>query len=119
MTFCLETVALPIIDGSISTLLGIVMLGASKFAFVRKYFFLPYVIIVLIGAFNGLVVLPVALSVSWDMVVGFTGRGRRGDNGTGLLDGSNHGNIASVHPLNGGDDDEDEGGKKTQGDEVK
>ena len=106
MVFCLETVALPIIDGSISTLLGIVMLGASKFAFVRRYFFLPYVIIVALGGFNGLVFLPFTLNLSWDAMTKLTGRGRgrkgRADDSVPLVGGqSTPKKIASVQPVGG------------------
>ena len=105
MVFCLETVALPIIDGSISTLLGIVMLGASKFAFVRRYFFLPYVIIVALGGFNGLVFLPLTLNLSWDAMTKLTGRGkgRNGaDDSVPLVGGqSTPKKIASVQPVGG------------------
>jgi hypothetical protein len=59
-------VYLPVIDGSISTVLGVLMLGQSDFKFVRLYFFMPYVAVVGIGLFNGLLVLPVVLSLGWD-----------------------------------------------------
>ena len=53
----------PTIDGTISTALGIMMLGASEFEFVRKYFFVVYIVIVAVGCINGIVFLPVILSL--------------------------------------------------------
>ena len=64
---CVNCVALPVFDGAISTLLGILMLAFSEFMFVRLYFFLPYVVMVLLGLFNGLMVLPVLLAASYDL----------------------------------------------------
>ena len=54
----------PTIDGSISTALGILMLGASEFEFIRKYFFFVYIVIVGVGCVNGILFLPVILSIA-------------------------------------------------------
>lgn len=62
----MDSVALPVVDGAVSTLLGILMLAFSEFMFVRLYFFLPYLVMVLIGLFNGLYVMPVLLAASYD-----------------------------------------------------
>jgi hypothetical protein len=53
----------PTIDGGITTLLGVVLLSASSFAFVVKYFFVVWCIIVGLGVFNGVLVLPVLLTI--------------------------------------------------------
>jgi patched 1 protein len=47
---------LPTIDGTISTFLGIAMLAFSDFQFIVKYlyYFLVYLLIVVLGAINGL-----------------------------------------------------------------
>ncbi|GMH94937.1 hypothetical protein TrVE_jg8245 [Triparma verrucosa] len=63
---CIDTVAMPIIDGSISTVLGIGMLAFSEFDFVRLYFFVPYMVMVGLGLFNGLAVMPACLGMMWD-----------------------------------------------------
>lgn len=53
----------PIFNGGISTLLGIIMLFFTPFPFIRKYFFLIFLILLVVGALNGLVLLPVLLSL--------------------------------------------------------
>ena len=53
----------PTIDGSISTALGILMLGAADTEFIRKYFFMVYIVIVAVGCLNGIILLPVLLSL--------------------------------------------------------
>ncbi|XP_039274094.2 protein patched homolog 1-like [Styela clava] len=52
----------PVIDGAISTFLGVVMLSGSEFDFIVRYFFQVLAVLVLIGLWNGIVVLPVVLS---------------------------------------------------------
>ena len=42
---------------------AILLLGFSTFEFVVKYFFLPFFLVVIIGLLNGLVFLPVLLSL--------------------------------------------------------
>jgi len=53
----------PIFNGGISTLLGILMLVFTPFPFIRKYFFFILLNLLIVGALNGLVLLPVALSL--------------------------------------------------------
>uniref|UniRef100_H2Y2W2 SSD domain-containing protein n=1 Tax=Ciona intestinalis TaxID=7719 RepID=H2Y2W2_CIOIN len=52
----------PVVDGAVSTLLGVVMLAGSEFDFIIKYFFQVLGILILLGVLNGLVLLPVVLS---------------------------------------------------------
>ncbi|GMT15311.1 hypothetical protein PFISCL1PPCAC_6608, partial [Pristionchus fissidentatus] len=58
---CLLHMFVPVFQGAISTLLGIVMLVFTEFDFVFKYFFIVMSVLVLIGIFNGLCLLPVIL----------------------------------------------------------
>ena len=51
----------PIFNGSVSTFLGFIMLAFSEFEFIFKYFFLIFLALLVLGTFNGLVVLPVLL----------------------------------------------------------
>ncbi|KAK2722821.1 protein patched-like isoform X2 [Artemia franciscana] len=53
----------PIVDGAVSTILGIAMLAFSEFDFIVKYFFYILCLLILLGVFNGLVLLPVILSI--------------------------------------------------------
>jgi len=53
----------PIFNGGISTLLGIIMLAFTPFPFIRKYFFFILLNLLIVGALNGLVLLPVVLSI--------------------------------------------------------
>ncbi|KAK3091489.1 hypothetical protein FSP39_020198 [Pinctada imbricata] len=53
----------PVIHGAISTLLGIVMLVGAEFEFIVKYFFNVLACLVIIGVLNGLLLLPVVLSL--------------------------------------------------------
>uniref|UniRef100_H2Z0N8 SSD domain-containing protein n=1 Tax=Ciona savignyi TaxID=51511 RepID=H2Z0N8_CIOSA len=53
----------PVVDGAVSTLLGVVMLAGSEFDFIIKYFFQVLGILILLGVLNGLVLLPVVLSL--------------------------------------------------------
>ena len=53
----------PLVDGAISTFLGILMLITTKFIFVYKYFFLLYFVLTLAGLFIGLVLLPTLLGL--------------------------------------------------------
>ena len=59
----LENRFTPIFNGSITTFLGIIMLAFAELPFIRKYFFATLLSIVLLGALNGLVLLPVILSL--------------------------------------------------------
>ncbi|CAJ0963608.1 unnamed protein product, partial [Mesorhabditis belari] len=59
---CLQHMFVPVFHGAISTFLGIVMLIFSQFDFVIKYFFVTMTVLVALGLWNGLCVLPVLLS---------------------------------------------------------
>lgn len=58
----LSTMFIPILDGGISTFVGIVALAFSPFGFVRKYFFGIFAAVIIVGLYNGLALLPVLLS---------------------------------------------------------
>lgn len=53
----------PALHGGISTLLGIIILAFSKFEFIRQYFFLVMCALIVLGNLNGLILLPVVLSL--------------------------------------------------------
>nr|BBF90244.1 patched protein [Eptatretus burgeri] len=53
----------PVLDGAVSTLLGLLMILGSEFDFVVRYFFAVLTIMTVLGALNGLVLLPVLLSL--------------------------------------------------------
>ncbi|XP_048800931.1 protein patched homolog 2 isoform X3 [Lagopus muta] len=59
----LEHTFAPVMDGAVSTLLGVLMLASSEFDFIMRYFFAVLTILTLLGLLNGLVLLPVLLSV--------------------------------------------------------
>uniref|UniRef100_A0A672PCP9 Protein patched homolog 1-like n=1 Tax=Sinocyclocheilus grahami TaxID=75366 RepID=A0A672PCP9_SINGR len=59
----MEHMFAPVIDGAISTLLGVLMLAGSEFDFIMRYFFAVLAILTLLGILNGLVLLPVLLSL--------------------------------------------------------
>ncbi|GMR37186.1 hypothetical protein PMAYCL1PPCAC_07381 [Pristionchus mayeri] len=59
---CLLHMFVPVFQGAISTLLGIVMLVFTEFDFVFKYFFVVMSVLVVIGIFNGLCLLPCILT---------------------------------------------------------
>jgi hypothetical protein len=63
MEAALDHMFVPTIDGTVSTILGIIMLAFSDFEFIVKYYFLVYLLIVLLGCVNGLVLLPTLLSI--------------------------------------------------------
>uniref|UniRef100_A0A8C0GQ51 Patched 1 n=1 Tax=Chelonoidis abingdonii TaxID=106734 RepID=A0A8C0GQ51_CHEAB len=58
----LEHMFAPVLDGAVSTLLGVVMLAGSEFDFIVRYFFAVLAILTILGVLNGLVLLPVLLS---------------------------------------------------------
>ncbi|MBN3302338.1 PTC1 protein, partial [Amia calva] len=62
-TVALEHMFAPVMDGAISTLLGVLMLAGSEFDFIMRYFFAVLTILTVLGVLNGLVLLPVLLSV--------------------------------------------------------
>ena len=53
----------PILNGGISTFLGIIMLAFSPFPFITKYFFVLLLSCIVFSLANGLVLLPVVLSL--------------------------------------------------------
>jgi hypothetical protein len=63
MAAALRQMSGPVIDGYFTSFLGIVMMLFSEFVFVRKYFFLLYFAIITVGLANGLLFLPVLLSL--------------------------------------------------------
>ncbi|VDN02911.1 unnamed protein product [Thelazia callipaeda] len=63
MASCIDRVFVPVIHGALSTLLGIIMLSFSEFEFVVKYFFVVMSALIFLGVINGLVLLPVLLSL--------------------------------------------------------
>ncbi|XP_061192639.1 protein patched homolog 1-like [Saccostrea echinata] len=63
MTMSLEHMFAPVVHGAISTLLGIVMLVGAEFQFVVKYFFNVLAALIVIGLINGLLFLPILLSL--------------------------------------------------------
>jgi patched 1 protein len=63
MAQAVDQVFVPVLHGALSTLLGIIMLGFSEFEFVVKYFFIIMSALILIGLINGLMLLPVILSL--------------------------------------------------------
>ncbi|GCB64590.1 protein patched homolog 1 isoform X1 [Scyliorhinus torazame] len=58
----LEHMFAPVLDGAVSTLLGVLMLAGSEFDFIVRYFFAVLAILTALGVLNGLVLLPVLLS---------------------------------------------------------
>lgn len=63
MKMALEHMFTPVTHGIISTMFGICMLAFSEFDFIIRYFFYVLFGVVVLGALNGLVLLPVLLSI--------------------------------------------------------
>ncbi|CAG5128611.1 unnamed protein product, partial [Candidula unifasciata] len=63
MAMALEHTCAPVIHGAVSTFLGILMLVGTDFEFIVKYFFNVLTALIVIGLFNGLMLLPVLLSI--------------------------------------------------------
>ncbi|KAM6364404.1 protein patched homolog 1-like [Pluvialis apricaria] len=59
----LEHMFAPMLDGAVSTLFGVLMLAGSEFDFIVRYFFAVLSILTILGVLNGLVLLPVLLSL--------------------------------------------------------
>ncbi|GAB1288799.1 Protein patched homolog 2 [Apodemus speciosus] len=59
----LEQTFAPVMDGAVSTLLGLLMLAGSNFDFIIRYFFMVLTVLTLLGLLHGLLLLPVLLSV--------------------------------------------------------
>ena len=53
----------PIFNGSVTTFVGVIMLLFAPIRFILLYFFAVYMIIIVLGVLNGLLFLPVLLSV--------------------------------------------------------
>jgi len=68
-----------IIQGSVSTVLGLGPLLFSNIPFVTLYLFMPFVLVVLVGMFNGMVVLPSLLAVSTRLLERLAGGGSSQD----------------------------------------
>nr|AGV52780.1 patched protein [Archegozetes longisetosus] len=63
MKMALQHMFTPVTHGIISTMFGIFMLAFSEFDFIIRYFFYVLFGVVVLGALNGLVLLPVLLSI--------------------------------------------------------
>ncbi|XP_028400006.1 protein patched homolog 1-like isoform X2 [Dendronephthya gigantea] len=59
----LEAVFSPVVHGTVSTILGVIMLAGSEFDFVVKYFFQVLAALIVLGFLNGAILLPVILSL--------------------------------------------------------
>ena len=59
----LHRMLVPVLQGGLSTFFAIILLGFSEYDFVRRYFFFIFLMVCVIGLFNGLVLLPVILSL--------------------------------------------------------
>ena len=88
--------AMATVDGALSTLIGVIMLALSPFQFVRTYFFLIYMLIVVMGCFYGLVTLPLLLSVIGPASLIEEGGDGEGAVGNGSSDPSVSKNLKSV-----------------------
>jgi len=58
----LRLMAYPIINGCITTFIGVFPMAFAKFPYFTLYFFYQYIIILVAGVFNGVFFLPVFLS---------------------------------------------------------
>lgn len=63
----------PILQGGVSTFVSIVLLGFSTFKFIKLYIFAVFVMVCLVGILNGLVLLPVVLSLIGPSAAGTSG----------------------------------------------
>jgi len=63
MKQCLDEVFFPVLEGGVSSILGFSMLATADLKFIRTYFFMIYLVVVLVGLINGLFILPVILSL--------------------------------------------------------
>lgn len=59
----LDHMFVPVLHGGLSTLLGIIMLAFSEFEFIVRYFFMVMAALIILGLLNGLILLPVLLSL--------------------------------------------------------
>lgn len=63
MVTALREMTIPMFNGALSTILAVVVLTGAKFPFFRTYYALTFVVVVLIACANGLIFLPVVLSI--------------------------------------------------------
>ena len=66
-TTTLKLVLPPVVDGSVTTLLGILPMAFAKYPYIVKYYFFVYLIIICVGVAFGIVFLPALLAcVGWE-----------------------------------------------------
>ena len=63
MKVALHEMLQPMVNGALSTIIALSVLSLAEFPFFRRYYALTYVIMVLVSFINGLVLLPVILSL--------------------------------------------------------
>ncbi|XP_065198827.1 protein patched homolog 1-like [Sycon ciliatum] len=63
MKIALHEMLQPMINGALSTIIALSVLSANQFPFFRRYYALTYVVMVLVAFANGLILLPVVLSL--------------------------------------------------------
>ncbi|KAK8775125.1 hypothetical protein V5799_031529 [Amblyomma americanum] len=63
VSLSLEWMFAPVVHGAVSTLLGVLVLASSEFDFIVRHFFYVLSALVLLGLLNGLLFLPVLLSL--------------------------------------------------------
>lgn len=63
MVLSLEQAVTPSIHTFVAAFLGLLVLAATELVFIRKYIFGPFVVMLMLGCLNGLVFLPVLLSL--------------------------------------------------------
>lgn len=63
VSLSLEWMFAPVVHGAVSTLLGVLVLATSEFDFIVRHFFYVLSALVLLGLLNGLLFLPVLLSI--------------------------------------------------------
>merc|ERR1719324_333376 len=58
-----DSMFLPTMAGAISTLIGVLPLAGVDFPFIKKYYLVPYVLIVVLATVNAFILLPALLSL--------------------------------------------------------
>jgi len=61
LKFAFRCMLAPVVDGYSTAFVGIIMISASPITFIVKFLFLPFLLILLFAAINGLIVLPFLL----------------------------------------------------------
>ena len=56
-------VGISVLNGALSTVIGVFMLALAEYSIFRTYYFKMYISVVIFGIYYGLVVLPVLLSL--------------------------------------------------------